>query len=1130
MSSRARANNLEYLLREQLRLHRAGVPLAVMAGMVIGLLLVLACWGSVAPDVLAGWSATALGAGVFNLLVRRQHRRETLPGEDDAAWRKRYLAGTLARGLSWGLCSLMLWPAHDRALQMLVTVAVVVVCAITLAVLSFDRDASWAFALPALLPLLWRQAGNSGPVSLALTAMLLVLGVAMALLAQQAYRRARRNDALRQAEAERHAALQRSEQQLNDAEQVAALGSFDWNPVSGALHWSDQHYRLWGHELGAGTPGFTPNYRAFIERIHRDDLARVEQALQAALDGGRHYSCQHRVLWPDGSVREVQARGEVMFDGAGRAVRMIGTVQDITERLRADESLRTVEFAMNAMTDPVAVIDQDQVYRVVNDAWCAVNLRSREQTLGRSVPQIFPAVISPQRRMAIRDCIQHGRSAVVRSTSPSAGSIGRLIETRYLPFRDPHVVWHGVLMISRDITESAANEAALAASLDNLRLMLNATGDAIFASDARDPQQRVLFVNEQLLQLWNIPPEQAEQVTPALIIEHARPLFVDADREVARIAQVITSGAATEDRITLKDGRVLVRRCIPTVASGRQVRVWGFRDVTAEARAQSALSDSESRLRALLDAFPGYITAINTDYVYQYVNARVAALYERSPAQMVGQRVEDIVGPERARQIEQEVPRTLAGERVVIERRIAAAPGRAGLVMLVTMASGKGPHGEQLIYAFGTDITELKQTERALLAAKDEAESANRAKSQFLSNMSHELRTPMNAVLGFGQLLELNGPRNLTERQLQQVQEILRAGQHLLSLINDLLDLARIESGHVSVSLAPVDLPALIDECLRLTQGLAQRHGVTMAPAPVELGAASVQADRMRLKQVLLNLLANAIKYNRHDGQVSIHCRAMGSSHWRIEVNDTGLGLDEQAQSKLFQAFERLQADKTLVEGTGIGLALSRRLVQLMAGEIGMSSQVGVGSCFWVQLPRSHALPLTAGPDASQPALPAHLPAHQPAPPLPDMADAQGTVLCIDDNPVNLALLVALLEDRPGLQVVTSTAPLRGLALAQELRPDLVLLDIQLPDIDGLEVLRRLRHSADTAHIPVIAVSADAMPTMVERCLAAGFADYVTKPVDADRLLDAVDRELAGRSAPNPPALDPRAPDQQDSA
>jgi CheY-like chemotaxis protein len=267
-----------------------------------------------------------------------------------------------------------------------------------------------------------------------------------------------------------------------------------------------------------------------------------------------------------------------------------------------------------------------------------------------------------------------------------------------------------------------------------------------------------------------------------------------------------------------------------------------------------------------------------------------------------------------------------------------------------------------------------------------------------------------------------------------------------------------------------------------------------------------VMADRMRLKQVLLNLLSNAIKYNRQDGQVAIACRMDGHGLVRIEVHDTGMGLDAQAQAKLFRAFERLQADKTLTEGTGIGLALSRRLMQVMNGDIGMSSELGVGSCFWVQLPAAAAT--SESPRASDRPTPRALPA--PAAPT---FEASGTVLCIDDNPVNLALLEALMEDRPGVKMVCTVDPMQGLLLAAELRPDLILLDIQLPEIDGLEVLRRLRAAPATAGIPVIAVSADAMPDMVKHCMDSGFADYVTKPLDADHLFDAVDREL-GRVRP----------------
>ena len=1103
MTSRSRTN-AERLLKEQVRLHRAGVPLALAAGSLVGLMLGAVLWNTADHARLLWWMLGALCIGSFNVVVRRRHRLEHPPGEGDAVWRRRYLWSMALRGASWGLCSILVWPAHDAEGQMLITVGVSVVCALTLSLLSFDRQASWLFAVPSLAPLLWRHATAGDSRSVVLAAMLLVLGGAMALQAQQSYRRARRDHAVLAAEAERMAALRRRERQLNDAEQVANLGSFDWHLDTGELAWSPQHFRLWGLEPGRNAP----DYETFIKTIHPDDLDGVVRGQREALDNGHLHECQYRVFWPDGSVRDIHARGEIFRNADGAPVRMIGTVQDVTERLRADESLRIVEFMMNAITDPIAVVDQDQVYRLVNDAWCQVNARSREQSLGCTIEQIYLDNYSDERREAVRACITEARPTVVRSTSMSLATAfrDRMIETRFLPFRDAHVAWHGVLMITRDITAAADNERALASSLDNLRLTLNATGDAIFASDASDPLQPVLFANEQLLQLWNIQPDQANLVTPALIIEHARRLFVDPDREVARIAQIIADGQRSEERITLLDGRVLVRRCIPTQAGGQNVRVWGFRDVTAEARALQALRDSEARQRVLLDAFPGYISAVDAGQTFRYANARMAQLYDLTPDQVIGRPVQAIVGSERAASVRDEVLRAMAGEPVLAERTIPARSGRPELALLLTMATGTGPAGEPWSFAFGTDITELKRTEAALLAAKEDAEQANRAKSQFLSNMSHELRTPMNAVLGFGQLLEMNTPRNLTERQLQQVQEIVRAGQHLLTLINDLLDLARIESGHMAMSLEAVALPAVIDECLQLTQALAMRHGVTMVAPSAESCSHLVMADRMRLKQVLLNLLSNAIKYNRQDGQVAIACRMDGHGLVRIEVHDTGMGLDAQAQAKLFRAFERLQADKTLTEGTGIGLALSRRLMQVMNGDIGMSSELGVGSCFWVQLPAAAAT--SESPRASDRPTPRALPA--PAAPT---FEASGTVLCIDDNPVNLALLEALMEDRPGVKMVCTVDPMQGLLLAAELRPDLILLDIQLPEIDGLEVLRRLRAAPATAGIPVIAVSADAMPDMVKHCMDSGFADYVTKPLDADHLFDAVDREL-GRVRP----------------
>jgi PAS domain S-box-containing protein len=397
-----------------------------------------------------------------------------------------------------------------------------------------------------------------------------------------------------------------------------------------------------------------------------------------------------------------------------------------------------------------------------------------------------------------------------------------------------------------------------------------------------------------------------------------------------------------------------------------------------------------------------------------------------------------------------------------------------------------------------TDVTDAVRAEAALTAAKDEAERANHAKSEFLSRMSHELRTPLNAVLGFAQLMQSDSQEPLGPLQQGRLQELQRGARHLLSLINDVLDLSRIEAGGLPVALGPVDVAELADECLSLMASAALARPLRLQLRAGDQACPAVQADPVRLRQVLLNLLSNAIKYTPPGGSVWLSW-APHAGGVRLEVGDTGPGLSAHQQERLFQPFERLDAAHGGVEGAGIGLALSKWLVGLMHGELGVQSTPGQGSVFWVQLAAA-ATAAVARPAAAQPGAPSQ-------PPGP-VAQSPAPVLYIEDNEVNRILMEGMLAREAGVQLHCAALPEEGLLMAQRLLPRLVLLDIQLPGIDGHEVLRRLRLMPALAQVPVVAVSANAMPSDRAKAAAAGFADYITKPVDMPLLLATVRRLL----------------------
>ena len=409
----------------------------------------------------------------------------------------------------------------------------------------------------------------------------------------------------------------------------------------------------------------------------------------------------------------------------------------------------------------------------------------------------------------------------------------------------------------------------------------------------------------------------------------------------------------------------------------------------------------------------------------------------------------------------------------------------------------------QGVVAVARDVTERKRLDQVLQennveleSARSVAEKANLAKSDFLSSMSHELRSPLNAILGFAQLMESGEPLP-TSGQKDSIDQILRAGWYLLELINEILDLALIESGKLSLSLEAVSLTDVLLDCQAMIEPQAQKSGIRISFPPFD-SAFFINADRTRVKQVVVNLLSNAIKYNKVGGTVDVTCNVNAAGRLRISVQDSGEGLSPEKLTQLFQPFNRLGQEAGAEEGTGIGLVVSKRLVELMEGEIGAHSTVGVGSVFWVELNLATAPQLAPG--APEPLMQIQAPVQPGA--------ALRTLLYVEDNRANMELVKQLVARRPDMRLLSAGDGARGIALARTHRPEVILMDINLPGISGLQALKILHEDLETAHIPVIALSANAMPRDIERGMEVGFFRYLTKPIKVNEFMEALDEAL----------------------
>jgi PAS domain S-box-containing protein len=541
-----------------------------------------------------------------------------------------------------------------------------------------------------------------------------------------------------------------------------------------------------------------------------------------------------------------------------------------------------------------------------------------------------------------------------------------------------------------------------------------------------------------------------------------------------------------------RDGSHFSARVVLTPRRNREGEPIGFllisRDISDDIRPIKELEATQAYARSLIESNIDALITTDQQGIITDVNQQTEALTGYRHVELVGSPFKQFfINSDTA---EEGIRLAICDGRITnYELTTRGKAGRETVVSYNATVFHDREGRLQGVVAAARDITDRKRVDEALQEATLAAEQANQAKSEYLSRMSHELRTPLNAILGFAQVLEMDG---LRDDQREGLGHIMVGGQHLLALINEVLDIAAIEAGRMPLSLEPVAVADVVAEAIALIRPLADKQGILLVDQPPTCDD-HVLCDRQGILQILLNLLSNAVKYNREGGSVQLACDRVAGERMQIKVTDTGLGIPPESVERLFVPFDRLGSERTSIEGTGLGLSFSKRLAEAMAGTLELASTPGQGSTFWVELP------LTETPvERLERAAP--LPEDQPERERPALR-----VLCIEDNLSNLQLLAHILRRRPRVKLISSIQPQLGLYLEAEHQPDLILLDLGLPDMPGEEVLRRLRAGSKTADIPVVILSADARPDQITRVLGQGARSFLTKPLDVQELLALLD-------------------------
>lgn len=665
----------------------------------------------------------------------------------------------------------------------------------------------------------------------------------------------------------------------------------------------------------------------------------------------------------------------------------------------------------------------------------------------------------------------------------------KFVEVQAIPTVNDDGAIAALIFVTQDITHAKATEEALRQSEVKYRSVINNIREVVFQTDE---QGVCTLLNPAWTKITGFP---VEHTIGRNLLDFVHPH--DHQRHIDEFVNLLRGGkgySRYEIRYLTESGC----NCWFEITAGLLCREDGtvrgtsgsMRDITDNKLAQHELSKSEQKYKSLFEYNPDAVFSLSLHGNFLSANEAVERIIGYSTDEMLQLSFFTLAVNDEVEKFLEHFGRALSGEPQDFETAILHKDGNRIEIRLTTMPIiiNKEVVG---IYGIAKDITRRKRVEEALIAAKEEAERANEAKSSFLSSMSHELRTPMNAILGFAQILKYDPVEPLTAFQQESVDHIMKAGSHLLNLINDILDLSRIEAGSMFVSLEAVSVQNVTEEAVSLLIPLAEQRGIVIDNRVSQSQQLFVYADYTRLKQALVNLISNAVKYNKMNGSVTVRHETTEHGHVRIYVEDTGAGLERHQLTAIFEPFNRLGAERKNIEGTGIGLTITKRILDIMGGSVGVTSTVGVGSTFYLQLPMASDQLFA---DTVQ----------QYAETLDEQPLSRYTILYIEDNPSNLALVDQILSRRNDISLMTAQQVGLGIELARGHHPDLILMDINLPDVDGFKALEILQKDAETRSIPVIALSANAMPRDIEAGLQAGFVRYLTKPILIPQFLEAV--------------------------